>query len=103
MTLLIDNLISLLEKDNINKDSFDNTKVLYDNLLKLINKNIEDFITPSEALQKTVNIREEQDKIARNVQYNYDENGEIIIEKTDDEEEENAPLLFVDVNLGTNE
>ena len=86
MTLLINNLISLLEKDNKNKDDVENTKVLYDNLLKLINKNIEDFITPSEALQKTVNIREEQDRIDRDVKYNYDQNIEIIIEKTDDEE-----------------
>ncbi len=55
MTLLINELISLLEKDN--KSNNDNSKLipannnqdkLYNNLISLLSKNIEDFITATE-------------------------------------------------------
>ncbi len=55
MTLLINELISLLEKDN--KSNNDNSKIItannpekiYNNLISLLSKNIEDFITATES------------------------------------------------------
>ena len=84
MTLLINELISLLEKDN--KSNNDNSKIItannpekiYNNLISLLSKNIEDFITATESkediLLRGLNDlkarREEQDTIASKVQYN---------------------------------
>ena len=95
MTLLINELISLLEKDNSklrnnnsnNKENKEN--LLYDKLVSLVSKNIEDFITSTESkedillrglndLKKT---REEQDIIASNVQYNNNNNSSGVIIK----------------------
>lgn len=92
MTLLINELISLLEKDNSklrNNNSNNKENLLYDKLVSLVSKNIEDFITSTESkedillrglndLKKT---REEQDIIASNVQYNNNNNSSGVIIK----------------------
>jgi len=91
MTLLINELISLLEKDN--KSNNDNSKIItsnnsekiYNNLISLLSKNIEDFITATESkediLLRGLNDlkarREEQDIIASKVQYNNNYNSNI--------------------------
>ena len=106
MTLLINELISLLEKDN--KSNNDNSKIItannpekiYNNLISLLSKNIEDFITATESkediLLRGLNDlkarREEQDIISSKVQYNNNYNGIIIEEEPDkqDKTEESA-------------
>ncbi len=97
MTLLINELISLLEKDN--KSNNDNSKIItannpekiYNNLISLLSKNIEDFITATESkediLLRGLNDlkarREEQDTIASKVQYNNNNYNRIIEEEPD--------------------
>jgi hypothetical protein len=102
MTLLINELISLLEKDN--KSNNDNSKIItannpekiYNNLISLLSKNIEDFITATESkediLLRGLNDlkarREEQDTIASKVQYNNNNYNRIIEEEPDKADKE---------------
>jgi len=102
MTLLINELISLLEKDN--KSNNDNSKIItannpekiYNNLISLLSKNIEDFITATESkediLLRGLNDlkarREEQDTIASKVQYNNNNYNRIIEDEPDKADKE---------------
>ena len=105
MTLLINELISLLEKDN--KSNNDNSKIItannpekiYNNLISLLSKNIEDFITATESkediLLRGLNDlkarREEQDTIASKVQYNNNNYNRIIEEEPDKPDKADKP------------
>jgi hypothetical protein len=112
MTLLINELISLLEKDN--KSNNDNSKLipannnqdkLYNNLISLLSKNIEDFITATEkkedillrGLNDLKTKREEQDTIfASGAQYSSDETNDIYKEESDEPDKSNVkPVIPV--------
>jgi hypothetical protein len=106
MTLLINELISLLEKDN--KSNNDNSKLipannnqdkLYNNLISLLSKNIEDFITSTEkkedillrGLNDLKTKREEQDTIfASGAQYSSDETNDTDKEESDEPDKSNV-------------
>ena len=106
MTLLINELISLLEKDN--KSNNDNSKLipannnqdkLYNNLISLLSKNIEDFITATEkkedillrGLNDLKTKREEQDTIfASGAQYSSDETNDTDKEESDEPDKSNV-------------
>lgn len=106
MTLLINELISLLEKDN--KSNNDNSKLipannnqdkLYNNLISLLSKNIEDFITATEkkedillrGLNDLKTKREEQDTIfASGAQYSSDETNDTYKEESDEPDKSNV-------------
>ena len=91
MTLLINDLISVLEKDNDNSklNDLEDPNFLYKNLISLLSKNIESFITSTERTEDILlrglndmrSIREEQDKIARDVQYNQINSDGVIIKE----------------------
>ena len=88
MTLLINDLISLLKKNNNSKvNSIEEPNLLYNNIISLLSKNIEAFIISTErsedillrGLNDMRSIRDEQDKIAKDVQYNQSNSNNVII------------------------